>query len=260
MSQTNTKYSSKTKTGDNIKVTLVKFIARHTDHSRRSAAKLIIDGRVKINNQIIDQLSYPVQTKDRISIDQKIIQTKSIECFAFYKPLGVLVSKFDPEGRTTIYDILPKKYHHLQPVGRLDINSEGLLLLTNDGDLSRHLELPTTGIKRRYKVRVFGVIKPEKLAKLCNTNIDVDGEKFHIDHIDISPNQQKQLEKQKTTNSAGNIWILVTLREGKNREIRKICDFIGLRVNRLIRIEFGGIQLGKMQEGDLVKIQECDIA
>ena len=163
------------------------------------------------------------------------------QLWRFYKPAGVLTAARDPQERRTIYDVLPRELPRVMPVGRLDLNSEGLLLLTNDGGLKRRLELPATGWRRRYRVRAFGRAEPERLAALAR-GLTLEG--VHYGPIEAT------LERQ----TGANAWLLMTLREGKNREVRKVCAHLGLKVNRLIRIAYGPLQLGRLKPGELLEV------
>jgi 23S rRNA pseudouridine2605 synthase len=159
----------------------------------------------------------------------------------FHKPAGVLTARRDPEGRSTIYDQLSRELDHLMPVGRLDLNSEGLLLLTNDGALKRHLELPKTGWARRYRVRVFGRIDAKALAALEDGPV-IDGVRYG------------RIEATLDRRQGDNAWLTVRLREGKNREVRRVMTHLGLTVNRLIRTAYGPFQLGTLARGETAEV------
>ena len=224
---------------------IAKVIARSGFCSRREAERLIINGKVKINNKILLECGVNVTSKDHIEINNQPLPTKvATKLWLYNKQRGYLVTNYDIEGRPTIFDQLKEKLDtRFISVGRLDMDSEGLLLLTNDGDLARKLELPSTGWLRKYKVRVHGFIDNKKLDKL-KYGIKLDS--FKTGHIDAN------LEIQKGTNA----WVSIGLREGKNREVRRIMDYLGYPVNRLIRISYGPFQLGNLQKGETAEINK----
>ena len=223
---------------------IAKKLSRAGVCSRRQAEKFIFEGRIKVNGLTISTPAIKVSIDDTILFDNKKIPEPSItRIWRFHKPRGCLVTHKDPEGRTTIFDILPKSLPRLMSVGRLDYDSEGLILLTNNGETSRNLELPSTGWLRKYKVRVHGFVDNKKLDKLKN-GIKLDS--FRTGPIDAN------LEIQKGTNA----WVSIGLREGKNREVRRIMDYLGYQVNRLIRISYGPFQLGSLQKGETAEINK----
>ncbi|MBC8791276.1 MAG: rRNA pseudouridine synthase [Tagaea sp. CACIAM 22H2] len=214
---------------------IAKVMARAGLCSRREAEALIAQGRVFINGKRLTSPAHNVQPTDEIIVDnKKLAKPERPRLFRFHKPRGVLTATRDPEGRPTIYDGMPAELPRLMPVGRLDYNSEGLLLLTNDGGIKRHLELPATGIKRKYRVRVYGSPDPARLARLKN-GITIEGVQYGS--IDA------RLEGKSNTSNA---WMIFELTEGKNREIRRVCEAMGLQVNRLIRIGYGAFELDKL--------------
>ena len=223
---------------------LSKKIARSGFSSRREAEKYIESGRVKVNGAIIKELSFQVGINDQIHIDgRRINKEGKTRLWKFHKPKGLITSHKDEKSRQTIFQILPKNLPRLITVGRLDLNSEGLLLLTNDGDLKRKLELPSSKIVRSYRVRAKGVANENKLSRL-RQGITVDGIRYRPMELNII--------KQNTSN----VWLSVRLMEGKNREIRLSFQAIGLQVNKLIRTSFGPISLGKLDKG---KIEEVEL-
>ncbi len=228
---------------------IAKKIARSGLCSRRKAENLILDGKVMLNNKVVRQCNINVNDKDLILINGKPLPKKCLtRLWLFYKERGYLVTENDPQGRPTIFDKIKSKTNiRLISVGRLDINSEGLLLLTNDGEFARKLELPSSGMSRIYRVRVYGIVKEQDLSLLKN-GITID----KIRYGSIST----KLEKQKNSNA----WITMELKEGKNREIRKIMSFFGYRVNKLIRISYGSFTLKSMKPGDLVEINQKKLA
>ena len=222
---------------------LSKKIARSGFSSRREAEKYIESGRVKVNGVIVEELSFQVGINDLIHIDgRRINKEEKTRLWKFHKPKGLITSHKDEKSRQTIFQILPRNLPRLITVGRLDLNSEGLLLLTNDGDLKRKLELPSSKIVRSYRVRAKGVVNEDKLSRL-RQGITVDGIRYRPMELNII--------KQNTSN----VWLSVRLREGKNREIRLSFQAIGLQVNKLIRTSFGPITLGKLDKGQIEEVE-----
>ena len=229
----------------NFSERIAKRIARSGVCSRREAEKFIIEGKVKLNEKFVYQCNINVSKNDCISVDGKPIPKKEqVRLWLFYKEKGFLVTNNDPHGRPTIFDKIKLKItNRMIAIGRLDINSEGLLLLTNSGDLARKLELPKNGFLRSYKVRVYGQIDKKKLTFL-KKGIEIDGVKYKSIAAKLD-NQQKS-----------NAWITMALNEGKNKEIRKIMTYFGYSVNRLIRISYGPFSLNSLKPGDLVEIEQ----
>ena len=219
-----------------------KLIAEAGICSRRKAEILIKEGRVKLNNKILKSVPERATTKDIISVDNKQINIKKkIRLWKYYKSTGLLTTNYDPLGRKTIFEVIPKTLPRIVTVGRLDLNSEGLLLLTNSGSFSRHLELPKNSFIREYKVKVRGKIDIEKLKNL-KKGIIIKGIKYGTIEANI-------LKK-----SATNAWIKMRLIEGKNREIRKIMNFFGWTVNKLKRISYGPIKLKNLKKNEIKEI------
>lgn len=213
---------------------IAKRIARSGLCSRRDAERWIVAGRVAVDGDVLSSPALTVTAANLVTVDgEPLPQAEHSRIFRFHKPAGVVTAARDPGGRKTIYDRLPEGLPRLMPIGRLDLTSEGLLLLTNDGELKRRLELPATGWQRRYRVRVYGRVDPEKLAAL-KRGIKVDG-------FDYGP-----IEASLDRVQGSNAWLSVALREGKNREIRRVLEHFGWVVNRLIRTSFGPFQLGKL--------------
>jgi 23S rRNA pseudouridine2605 synthase len=216
---------------------LAKVIARSGYCSRREAEQLIKDGIVKVNGQVVTNVATNI-TDESIKINNKLInQKEQTRLWLFHKPKGFIVTKKDPEGRPTVFDVLPKSMRNIITVGRLDINTEGLLLLTNNGELARYMELPSTGWTRTYRARVFGKLNMERLDRLQKKGVTVDG--IHYAPMKI------QVDKEGTSNS----WIKISINEGKNREIKKILEHYDLKVTRLIRTSFGSFHLGNLPAG-----------
>jgi 23S rRNA pseudouridine2605 synthase len=222
---------------------IAKRLARAGIASRRDAEALIADGRVKVNGQVLASPAFNVTAADRIELDgNEIPPVERTRLFLFHKPAGVVTTNRDPEGRRTVFDVLPKDLPRLMTVGRLDINTEGLLLLTNDGGLARVLELPATGWLRRYRVRVHGKVDAEALAGLKD-GMAVNG--VFYGGIEAALDREQ----------GSNAWLTIGLREGKNREVKNILGALGLDVTRLIRISYGPFQLGELEEGTVQELK-----
>ncbi len=221
---------------------IAKAIARAGLCSRRQAEAWIAAGRVTVNGKVITSPALDVRTSDRIAVDGEALpQRQRTRLFLYHKPRGLVTTNVDPEGRPTIFAALPKDLPRLVTVGRLDINSEGLLLLTNDGGLARVLELPQTAWLRRYRVRAHGEIAPDRLAALRD-GITVDGVRYG------------SIEAALDRPQGSNVWITFAMREGKNREVRNVLGALGLQVNRLIRVSYGPFQLGDIPEGTIEEV------
>ena len=229
-----------TKEGERI----AKVIARSGLCSRRDAERLIEAGRVRLNGRVLATPAVNVTERDDIRVDRKPLpKTEAPQLWRYHKPAGLITSHKDPEGRPSVFDSLPDDLPRVISVGRLDIASEGLLLLTNDGGLARTLELPATGWLRRYRVRAFGSVEQSALDAL-RTGIEVEGVKYGP--IDATVERAQK----------GNIWLTMSLREGKNREVRRVLEAFDLKVNRLIRVSFGPFQLGELKRGTVAKVPD----
>jgi len=223
---------------------IAKRLARAGVASRREAERMIEAGRVTVNGQKLKTPAFKVSAKDDIRVDGKQIEAaEKTKLWRYHKPSGLVTTHNDPEGRETVFDKIPKDIGRVISIGRLDLTSEGLLLLTNDGALSRALELPSTAWTRRYRTRAFGTIDEAAIARLKN-GITVEGTKYGPIEVEV----------ERATGS--NVWLLVTLREGKNREVRKALDAVGLVVNRLIRVAYGPFQLGHLSPGEIKPVNE----
>ncbi len=233
-----------TKTQDQDKAErIAKVIARAGMCSRREAEKLIGEGRVTVNGAVLDTPAFTVTSADAVTIDGVPLAARErTRLWFFHKRRGLVTSNHDPQGRTTVFSVLPADLPRVVTIGRLDINTEGLLLLTNDGGLARILELPATGWLRRYRVRVHGRVRQADLDRLAR-GVTVEGMVYGA----IEAN----LDSEKGANS----WLTMGLREGKNREIKKILEYLGLTVTRLIRISYGPFQLGDLAPGAVDEVK-----
>lgn len=222
---------------------IAKVLSRAGLASRRDAEDMVTQGRVTVNGRVINSPALDVTQNDVIAVDGKPLpERERTRLFLYHKPRGLMTTHDDPEGRPTVFDNLPEGLPRLISIGRLDFNTEGLLLLTNDGGLARTLELPDTGWLRRYRVRAHGEVTQAQLDQLKN-GIEVEGVKYGP--IDAT------LERDQ----GANVWLVFAIREGKNREVRNVCAHLGLEVNRLIRVSYGPFQLGEVPEGQVEEIK-----
>ena len=223
---------------------IAKFVSRSGGPSRRETERLIEQGRVSVNGKILKNPVYFVQKDDIVIVDNKVMDMpEPARLWAFHKPVGCITAEKDPEGRTTIYDLLPSDMPRLLTVGRLDYNSEGLLLMTNDGGLKRVLELPKTAITRRYRVRVFGRVTQESLDKLARGIV--------VNRVHYAP-AIAEIDKIQGSNA----WLTITIEEGKNREIRNMMSHLGYEVNRLIRTDYGPFALKDLPVGAIMPVPQ----
>ena len=227
------------KTGERI----AKALARAGLASRRDAEEMVTQGRVTVNGRVINSPALDITANDVVVVDGKPLPPRErTRLFLYHKPKGLMTTHADPEGRPTVFDNLPEGLPRLISIGRLDFNTEGLLLLTNDGGLARELELPDTGWLRRYRVRAHGEVTQAQLDQL-KEGIEVDGVKYGS--IDAT------LERDQ----GANVWLVFAIREGKNREVRNVMAHLGLEVNRLIRVSYGPFQLGEIEEGQVEEVK-----
>lgn len=217
---------------------LAKVMARSGLCSRRDAEGWIKEGRVSVNGKVVKTPAFNVTAADVIKVDGNLLaERQGTRVWLYHKPAGLVVTEKDPEGRPTVFETLEKHgLPRVVSIGRLDINTEGLLLLTNDGGLKRVLEMPATGWLRRYRVRAFGSITQASLDTLKN-GVTIDGIKYG------------PIEATLEREQGSNVWLVVGLREGKNREVKNVLSSLGLQVNRLIRVSFGPFQLGDLPIG-----------
>ncbi|WP_371348395.1 pseudouridine synthase [Ancylobacter sp. IITR112] len=222
---------------------IAKVVARAGLGSRREIEEWILAGRVAVNGEVLESPARTVTPEDQITVDGAPLPARErTRLFLYHKPKGVVTTNFDPEGRPTLFEILPSGLPRLVSVGRLDLNTEGLILLTNDGGLSRVLELPETGWLRRYRVRAKGDITQDKLDALI-AGVTVDG-------VQYGP-----IEAVLDRVQGANVWLTLALREGKNREVRNVLGSLGLDVNRLIRLSYGPFQLGELPQGEVEEVR-----
>ncbi len=227
---------------------IAKRIARAGLCSRREAERWIADGRVVLDGAVITDPAVNVTDDNALTVDGAPLPDKpATRLWRYHKPRGLVTTHRDPEHRPTVFDQLPAELGHVVSVGRLDIGTEGLLLLTNDGALARHLELPATGCIRNYRARVFGRVDPARLAALAH-GVGVDGHRYG------------PIEARLDRQSGANAWLTLALREGKNREVRRVLTHLGFDANRLIRIAYGPFQLGELDGGALAQVPQRVLA
>lgn len=223
---------------------IAKVLSRAGIASRREAERMIEARRVTVNGKTIDSPALNVTGTDRIAVDGSEIGAPAApRLWLYYKPTGLVTTAKDEKGRKTVFDALPETLPRVMTVGRLDLNSEGLLLLTNDGGIKRRLELPSTGWTRKYRVRVKGAPADDTFAPL-REGLTLDGERFRPMTVTLDRQQ------------GANAWATVTLREGKNREIRRAMEAVGLQVNRLIRVSYGPFRLGDLKPGEVSEVKQ----
>ncbi|MEY3905986.1 MAG: hypothetical protein RIR59_809 [Pseudomonadota bacterium] len=226
---------------------IAKLLARAGIASRREIERMIADRRIAINGTAVETPATILTSLDGVTVDGKPVRPpKSARLFRFYKPVGVLTTERDPKGRRTIYDVLPKGLPRLVPVGRLDFNTEGLLLMTTDGGLKRQLELPSTGVPRTYRARAYGQVTQAQLEDLID-GIEIDG----IRYGSIDANMERR--------TGANVWVEMTLTEGKNREVRRVLEYLGLDVARLIRTSYGPFQLAGLDKGQIAEVDRNEL-
>lgn len=244
---TNPKQADDRPEGDRI----AKLLARAGVASRREIERMIADKRITLNGKPVETPATFLTSLRGVSVDGKpVAGPEPTQLYTFHKPTGLITAERDPGGRATIYDALtnalPKDTPRLMPIGRLDINTEGLLLLTNDGGLKRKMELPSSGVPRTYRARAFGDISQEQLEALSE-GVEIEGVRYGS--IDAN------LER----GSGLNRWIEMTITEGKNREVRRVLEYLGLKVNRLIRTAYGPFALGELPRGQAARIRKGDL-
>ncbi|QCB41972.1 pseudouridine synthase [Sphingomonas sp. PAMC26645] len=226
---------------------IAKLLARAGIASRRDIERMIAEGRVALNGSILDTPATILRNLNGVTVDGDPVEApSSARLFLYHKPTGLLVTERDPAGRTTIYDRLPRELPRLVPVGRLDLNTEGLLLMTTDGGLKRQLELPATGVERAYRARAYGNITQPQLEELIE-GIEIEGVRYGS----INANIERR--------TGANVWIEMILTEGKNREVRRVLEHLGLQVSRLIRTRYGPFVLGDLAPGQIGEVLQHDV-
>ncbi|HVZ09974.1 pseudouridine synthase [Rhodopila sp.] len=223
---------------------IAKYLARAGVASRRDAEKLLAEGAVKVNGKLVAHPATFVTPADIIQVHGKVVDPpERTRVWRYHKPEGLVTTHRDPEGRPTVFDKLRQQLPRVISVGRLDLNSEGLLLLTNDGALARRLELPATGWVRRYRVRIYGHPDPAALAALAR-GVTVEGVRYGA------------IEAAVDARKGDNAWLTVSLKEGRNREVRRVMAYLGLPVSRLIRVAYGPFQLGTLERGGIEEVPQ----
>jgi len=227
---------------------IAKLLARAGVASRREIERMIADGRIALNGEKLTTPATLLEDLSGVTVDGSPVRPPAAaRLYAFYKPPSTLTAERDPKGRATIYDRLPKGLPRLIPVGRLDYMTEGLLLLTNDGELKRQLELPRTGVVRRYRARAFGDVTQDQLEELSE-GVTIEGVRYGS----IDANLERRTGR--------NCWIEMALTEGKNREVRRVLEFLGMQVSRLIRTSYGPFALEDMAPGEVREIDRNALA
>ena len=226
---------------------IAKLLARAGVASRREIERMIAEGRVALNGTVIDTPATILTSLHGVTVDGEPVQAAApARLFLYHKPSGLLVTERDPGGRPTIYDKLPADLPRVVPVGRLDLNTEGLLLLTTDGELKRQLELPATGVERAYRARAYGAVTQAQLEELIH-GVEIEGVRYGS----INANLERR--------TGANVWIEMILTEGKNREVRRVLEYLGLRVSRLIRTRYGPFVLADLPVGEVGEVRQVDV-
>lgn len=226
---------------------IAKLLARAGIASRREIERMIEERRIAIDGVAVEKPATLLTSLHGVTVDGQPVKAPApARLFRFHKPAGLLTTERDPKGRPTIYDRLPKGLPRVMPVGRLDLNTEGLLLLTTDGELKRQLELPATGVERSYRARVFGEVSQAQLEELIN-GVEIEG----IRYGSIDANLERRTGR--------NAWVEMRLKEGKNREVRRVLEYLGLQVSRLIRTAYGPFALADMPAGAVDEVRQHDL-
>ena len=233
--------------GTNEPQRIAKLLARAGVASRREVERMIEEGRVTLDGQLISTPATLLTSLNGVAVDgNPVAEPAPARLFLFHKPSGYLTTERDPRGRPTIYDRLPADLPRVMPIGRLDMTTEGLLLLTTDGEFKRQMELPATGVPRTYRARAFGEISQAQLEDLF-MGIEIDGIRYG------------QIEANLERRTGRNQWIEMTLTEGKNREVRRVLEYLGLQVSRLIRTSYGPFHLGELASGAVEEVRQHDL-
>jgi 23S rRNA pseudouridine2605 synthase len=226
---------------------IAKLLARAGVASRREIERMIEDGRIAIDGVVLTTPATILKNLNGVTVDgQPVKAPEATKLFMYHKPAGLLTAERDPKGRLTIYDRLPKDLPRVMPVGRLDLGTEGLLLLTTDGEFKRQLELPSTGVERAYRARAYGNVSQAQLEDLM-MGVEIEGMRYGP----INANLERR--------TGANVWIEMRLKEGKNREVRRVLEFLGLQVSRLIRTSYGPFVLGDMPAGEVHQVLQHDL-
>jgi 23S rRNA pseudouridine2605 synthase len=226
---------------------IAKLLARAGIASRREVERMIAEGRIAIGGKTVETPATLLASLDGVTVDGKPVRAPApARLFRYHKPAGLLTTERDPKGRPTIYDRLPKGLPRVMPVGRLDLNTEGLLLLTTDGELKRQLELPSTGVERTYRARVFGEVSQARLEELIQ-GVEIEGIRYGA----IDANLERRTGR--------NAWIELRLTEGKNREVRRVLEHLGLQVSRLLRTAYGPFPLADLPVGAVDEVKQHDL-
>ncbi len=230
---------------------IAKLLARAGVASRREVERMIAEGRVALNGKVLDTPAVKLDNLSGVTVDGKAVgAAEAPRLFAFHKPSGLITAERDPQGRPTIYtalrNALPRGAGRVMPIGRLDFTTEGLLLLTNDGEMKRAMELPSTGVPRTYRARAFGDVSQAQLDELIE-GIEIDGIRYG------------RIEADLERGSGKNRWIEMKLTEGKNREVRRVLEHLGLQVNRLMRTAYGPFELADLPRGQATEIRQVDV-
>ena len=226
---------------------IAKLLARAGIASRREIERMIAEGRIALDGKVLDTPATILTSLKGVTVDGKPVKAPTAaQLFLFHKPSGVLTAERDFSGRQTIYDVLPKDLPRVVPVGRLDLNTEGLLLLTTDGGLKRQLELPSSGIPRTYRARAMGSVSQAQLEEL-------------IEGIEIEGVRYGQIDANLERRTGANVWIEMKLAEGKNREVRRVLEYLGLQISRLIRTAYGPFPLADLPVGMVDEIRQHDL-
>ena len=227
---------------------IAKLLARAGIASRREIERMIAEGRIALNGEKLTTPATLVENVEGITVDGRPVRpAKATRLFRFYKPPATLTAAHDPKGRTTIYDRLPQGMSRVMPVGRLDFMTEGLLLLTNDGELKRQLELPRTGVVRTYRARAFGAVTQAQLEELAE-GVTIEG----VHYASINANLERRTDR--------NCWIEMSLTEGKNREVRRVLEYLGMQVSRLIRTAYGPFTVLGLEPAAIDEIESEQLA
>ncbi len=226
---------------------IAKLLARAGVASRREIERMIEAGRIRYNGDLVEHPSLKLKNLTGITVDGKPVKEPSpAKLFRFHKPSGYITAERDASGKKTIYDVLPKDLERVMPIGRLDLNTEGLLLMTTDGEFKRQMELPKNGVERTYRARTFGDITQAQLEELYK-GITIDGVRYGP----IEANLERRTGR--------NQWIELTLTEGKNREVRRVLEHFGLKTSRLIRTSYGPFELGDLAKGEIAPVRRHDL-